>query len=793
MIRPRIYRLHHNPDASRRIGYLATQQATAYNKGVDIVRKTPEIVLWKSKTRPDSFKSRVSEWRKSDRRVDCPTHLLETGAEQAWYDNDRINRQKALYRFAESDQEALTKEGYSETLSYRSRKHDPSDLMCLKPPVRRAADEFAVPGVDDLILRTREPVPDLDIRSFRLVEIHSERHGANRPLEARRYALQLNVVKNYPDSTDLTSVNSPEDVLGIDDGTGKRLALSTGDAIDIDDSRAVRRIERTRSDAARKEKGSKRQKKALKQAQRAEGRIRAERKRSASETAKSLFARIRPKVLAVSPESYRATTRLIKGVTALTDTRVGLKLAPVSSETIETMVAEAEKQGIHIYTLMPDSSDQECKNFRRRDDRESQAGSRCRSDRCEQDADLSAARNLQWRAFHYIGPAASRTLYAGEPPMGRRVKSSRATREPSCDALGANKPTSDRGQIGSGPDLSPPTDLMGVSLKAGSSVEQGAQRELLYQVRRQYIITNELVSIVNMLNERNIAYETKRNRAEGLAVWATWATINKHRILPAEPAYVASFLAALADLGYSTQTIYGHLKGIIEYHSLLGLCSPVTNEVQRVVQGIERTHGKWGKQAKGLSREHMQAIEATAFTPIRRETTRQTRERGLKVIALVKLMRDCLLRRSEAANVRWRNLSQNANGSGTLLVERSKTDQFGLGAVLYVSRETMQTLSHIRWGAGDDDSVFGWNPDQISYRIKQAMDFAGFGDAYSTHSMRRGMAQELAIEHATLEEINEAGRWVSNGISVRYTVPDDPMQSPVARYHKHLREREGKA
>ena len=63
------------------------------------------------------------------------------------------------------------------------------------------------------------------------------------------------------------------------------------------------------------------------------------------------------------------------------------------------------------------------------------------------------------------------------------------------------------------------------------------------------------------------------------------------------------------------------------------------------------------RQAEALTAENMAAIRATALLPRRgrggMETGEQARRRGLADIALVGLMRDCMLRRSEAADVRW--------------------------------------------------------------------------------------------------------------------------------------------
>ena len=784
VIRTRIYRLRHDATASQRIGQLVSQQTMAYNRGVDILRKAPDICLWSRTDHTKSFKERVSQWMKEDGRANGPAHLLTVGADQAWDDHDRLKRQRVLDRLGEVERTDSTEaHGRSlRKLRHRSRKRTRSVLTCHKPPVRLGPDRFGIPGAVDIVLHTKGDVSELDIRSFRLVETHSERHGASRPLRKRRYALHLNVTETYPEPAAFDSAKRLDDVLGIK-SEGDRLALSSGDHIAFGDSKGVRKERAMRSTAARKQRGSRRQRKLLKLVRKKERRRRAERRRVATDATRVLFKERRPRVLAVLPKGYRVTAPPVKNVNSLTSRRYGPFMAHELSETERAMITEAERQGIATYALLPRPSGGDYNACTHRDGRDTQAEARCSRCGREPNASLDTARDLQARAFHYIAPAASRTLYAEEPQVGRRVKPPRAAQDLSCDTQGADKPPSDRGQQGAGPELSPPNDLLGVSLKAGSSSEQGAKRQLVSPVSTQYIITDELISIINTINGEDFAHNTKRIRAQGLATWATWATLNRHRILPAEPSSVAYFISRLAELGHSTQTILGHLKGIVTYHDLLNLDSPVSNQVRKVVQAIQRLHGKWGRQAPGLSREDVKAIEATAFAPLSHETPEQSRERGLKVVALFNLMRDCLLRRSEAASVIWGDISPYPDGAGSLFIRSSKTDRIGDGAALYISRNTMKALSAMRNGAGDDESVFGWSADQISYRIKQAARLAGLKDTISSHSMRRGMAQELGRENASIEEINEAGRWDDDSTAVRYTLSDDPKEGAVARFY----------
>ena len=76
-------------------------------------------------------------------------------------------------------------------------------------------------------------------------------------------------------------------------------------------------------------------------------------------------------------------------------------------------------------------------------------------------------------------------------------------------------------------------------------------------------------------------------------------------------------------------------------------------------------------------------------------------------MALMSLMRDGLLRVSEAADLIWRDLKPVADGTGRLHIRRSKSDQEGEGVVMFVSAPTMVYMDAICGDAAPDDSIFG--------------------------------------------------------------------------------------
>ena len=111
-------------------------------------------------------------------------------------------------------------------------------------------------------------------------------------------------------------------------------------------------------------------------------------------------------------------------------------------------------------------------------------------------------------------------------------------------------------------------------------------------------------------------------------------------------------------------------------------------------------------------------------------------------IALMLSLRDCGLRRSEAAAFVWSDIERWDDGSGRLLVEQIKTDQTGEGEVMFITRRTMTALDELRQFRGDaSPSVFGMTAKMINRQVKAAVQAAGLGEGFPGHSGRVGLAR----------------------------------------------------
>ena len=178
-----------------------------------------------------------------------------------------------------------------------------------------------------------------------------------------------------------------------------------------------------------------------------------------------------------------------------------------------------------------------------------------------------------------------------------------------------------------------------------------------------------------------------------------------------------------------------------------------------------------------LTADVLAVIRLTAPKPRARglgfETPEQAAERAGFDLALVAVLSDGGLRRSEAAALTWGDVQRWDDGSGRITVIRSKTDVEAQGAVVAITPAAMRALDAIRpMGVGGDVKVFRLSESQIARRVKVIAKAAGLADweFFSGHSGRVRMARRMAQNGAPTHEIERQGRWKQGGGMVgRYT------------------------
>lgn len=166
---------------------------------------------------------------------------------------------------------------------------------------------------------------------------------------------------------------------------------------------------------------------------------------------------------------------------------------------------------------------------------------------------------------------------------------------------------------------------------------------------------------------------------------------------------------------------------------------------------------------------------------------------GLRDAAIIAVMSDALLRISEAAALEAGDIHRTDDGCGAVTVRRSKTDQNGEGASLYLRRVTMTRVgAWLEAAAIDGGALFRRvrkgghvTGERLSARsirsvVAAAASAIGIADA-SGHSLRIGAAQSLVRSGAQLPEAMLAGRWATPTMLSRYAGAELAAHSAVSR------------
>ena len=161
----------------------------------------------------------------------------------------------------------------------------------------------------------------------------------------------------------------------------------------------------------------------------------------------------------------------------------------------------------------------------------------------------------------------------------------------------------------------------------------------------------------------SLSPNTQRAYAAQWGVWSEWAAKRGYQAIPAEPAAVAAWLADRSAHGAKPSTVRGGLAALAAFHKAAGLDNPCATEiVRRANSGLVRLAAAEGRtaqrQAAPLDKTAITAIRATCHLLRRRGRGMESQEiaarRGAVDRALVGVLSDGGLRRSEGAALKWR-------------------------------------------------------------------------------------------------------------------------------------------
>ena len=263
---------------------------------------------------------------------------------------------------------------------------------------------------------------------------------------------------------------------------------------------------------------------------------------------------------------------------------------------------------------------------------------------------------------------------------------------------------------------------------------------------------------------------------QGLETWLAGRTLSD--------VLLANYITILHDAEKSPATI-GQLVAAVKWqlkHQSNAPLQPMPI-TQTTLAGIRREGRDRGRgQVDGLIWRDVERICVYAET----EGTLI----GLRDSAMIRLMSDCLLRISEVVAINVGDLKET-----TLTLRASKTDQEGVGEMLYVCDATRHVLTQYRETAGitrgavfrhirrgghvQSQQLTTVSVRRIIQKRAQAASVEGF---ISGHSLRVGSAVSLARAGATVVDMQVAGRWKSSQMPAHYAKAELAERGAIARF-----------
>jgi len=275
--------------------------------------------------------------------------------------------------------------------------------------------------------------------------------------------------------------------------------------------------------------------------------------------------------------------------------------------------------------------------------------------------------------------------------------------------------------------------------------------------------------------QRAYAKNTLRAQKADGAIFQAFCERAGEAFFPAEPKTIRSFVEDCIDKQKKPATIRRYVATIARAHIAARLLSPCASEpVRLALKEMGRLTSSRQRQALGLGWAEIKEFIGTAG-----EGLRADRERALLCVAY-----DTMARRSELVAFDFVDLEFMPNGSGTILIRRSKTDAAGEGAQAYLSHKTVRCLEKWLGAAGiEEGAIFrrliGQNrvgdrlhADIIADIYKRVARWVGMParlvDQISGHSVRVGATQDLLALNIDLASIMQSGRWKSSRMPMRY-------------------------
>ena len=232
----------------------------------------------------------------------------------------------------------------------------------------------------------------------------------------------------------------------------------------------------------------------------------------------------------------------------------------------------------------------------------------------------------------------------------------------------------------------------------------------------------------------------------------------------------ASYLTHYAD-ALSTSTIRRRLASISTILDLSGWDNPTsTSEAIITMKRIQRLKGSWQKQASPLTQSVLTKLLEVCDDSIA----------GQRNKVLLHLGYETMRRRSELCSFCFEDLILHPSGKVAIKLNYSKTDQFGAGKLLLISKGLHELINDWKKIAIDGHILRGikangalnkkLSPGSINIILQNLQSNAGLNiePLLSGHSLRVGRALDLLEAGESLPKIMLRGGWKTESTVIRY-------------------------
>ena len=310
----------------------------------------------------------------------------------------------------------------------------------------------------------------------------------------------------------------------------------------------------------------------------------------------------------------------------------------------------------------------------------------------------------------------------------------------------------------------------------------------------QHSFPSKLPEQAAQLASASLAPSTKRAYAGALHRLQQW--LDRHQ-QPLTEYALSNYLTELFEYEMKSPATCSLVVASVECQAkLTETASPIGRRTHAVLGGIRRQGRERGRgQNDALTYEHVIKILTTCQQPRKlnkkRESVSGTRRRGLVDGALVSLAFMAGLRRSEIAELEWRDLTPGTEDEHLVVkVRSSKTDHEGkspdyrlLKGDCATALDELRTYREEHGPVNETEKVIGLNGQNINRRIQAACRAAGLqSEKLTAHSGRIGLASELTQRGAEITETALAGGWKSTAMVIYYSRRAKVQRGAVARY-----------